>query len=190
MLVAAISTGIKAEPISEDGEILARQSNAAYFLNGDFSAPLKGTWNIIISGNPPPNFVSRVKNNGNYVLQVKGLESCDEEHAAGSYLQGTIVDVVGGQTYSVTFDYKFSAKTKFTKGIGFYVTHGRTSSNMWTKNAKANQWYTFSLRDVVGEGRSGNQTFSVNYINCPNGHGEDYAFPTVQFDNFHVQPVG
>lgn len=188
ILVAA--TGIKAAPTSDDTELLARAS--ASVVNGDFSAPLLGTWSVTRNCQDsthclPSNGFHRVKSNGNSVAQIDGVTyKCTAATAAQSIIKGTIDNLVAGQVYILSFDYKFAAATTYKYWHDTSVTHAFTDHPVYTRAAKANKWYTFSIQVHVSPSHSGSQTLSIVYFDCDNVGNEP---PDVQLDNFRIAPM-
>lgn len=122
ILIAAISTVIETAP-AENTELVARQNpgpSAAYLLNGEFKKALAGTWTKSTRRcYQKPNYLHRVKSNGNYVAQFKATQSCKKNTISAIDLTGAIVDVCGDcggegrQQYTLKLDYKFPVATTY-----------------------------------------------------------------------------
>ena len=157
-------SGIQAAPTAESADIeIEARAAAPSFVNGDFSKPLQGSWSYTTYMSQPANPFHKVGS----VLQIEGQTKCSDsdENTHRVDFKGTVINLVKGENYVLSYDYKFAEDTTYSYWYLMGVTGTRENNAQYTKKAKAGVWYTFQI-DLQAN-KSGTQTASFTYINCP-----------------------
>lgn len=186
-LLSIATTGINAHPTSTNFDLSTRAASIT-IPNGDFSAPLQGTWNVTTSGVITASDVKRIKADGNYVVQIEKAATCPKKKigdAGDAQLYGTISNVAPQQDFTITFQYRSLEDTIYYESFGLAVYNALVTGKRPedTKKVKANQWYSYTQTYKANHKLSSSDiSFYFDTTTC----GEENWVPTMQIDNFKV----
>ncbi|KAK5162922.1 uncharacterized protein LTR77_011083 [Saxophila tyrrhenica] len=189
---AAVLLSLVSGAIASSANLVERQSTA-YVVNGDFSEPLLGTWEVIPEGAVNDGIVTRTKNHRNTVVPFSVPGDCSVDSVPSYELPGTIANVKPGYRYRVSWDYLFSEHWQYAFWrFSAQPTGGHGLRGLdYTRTVKKNEWYTFTGGFKIKADRPKvlnptNVTLIIGYWKCssvgPNGFSGD-----VPIDNVRVR---